>query len=125
MNLTNRDMVLQCMQRIESIQHALDLLDQIKRLIWDDHRSREIDEGDIGRILIEKELGEWRNLCMWGLTVTDAERDRIKTAVHERFLRNGMSVAHWWNNGVAPSSYLTADEEQFREMARKAFAPTD
>ena len=123
MNLTNQDMVLQCMQRIESIQHAIGMLEQINRLIWDYHRHQEIDEGNIRRILMDKEIAEWRNLCMWGLTVSDDERDRIKLAVHERFLRKEMSVSHWWNNGVTPSSYLSADEEQFREMARKAFAP--
>lgn len=125
MKLTNKDMVMQCMQRIESIQHAVEMLDQVNRLLYDECRHQQIDEGNLRTLLINKELNEWRNVAMWGLTLDDAERDRIKLAVHARFLRKDMAVAHWLNNGVAPSSYMQADEDAFREMARKAFAPGD
>ena len=123
LKLTNKDMVLQCMQRIEALQHAVGMLDQIKRMIYEEGRQKTIDEGNLRQILIDKELGEWRNVAMWGLTLSDDERDRVKAAVHQRFLRDDMHVAFWFNGGELPTSWMRADEDAFREMARKAFAP--
>lgn len=64
-------------------------------------------------------------MAMWGLTLDDAERNRIKAAAHHRFLRDGISVGTWLNDGVEPSKWLTSDAEEFRDMARKAFGPKD
>lgn len=84
----------------------------------------EIDCGNLHRELLDSELHEWRNLFMWALTLGDEARDRIKAAAHERFLRDGMHVAHWLTpEGTTPGKWLSTDEEEFREMARAAFAP--
>jgi hypothetical protein len=117
-------MVLKSMQRIEYLQHAVEMLDQISRMIYDDGRHKTVDEGNLRRLLIDKELAEWRTVSMWGLTLSDAERDRVKAAVHQRFMRDDMHVASWFNGGDLPTSWLQADEEAFREMAKKAFGPT-
>jgi len=124
MKLKNTDMVLQSMQRIEYLQHAVEMLDQISRMIYDDDRHKTVDEGNLRRLLIDKELAEWRTVSMWGLTLSDAERDRVKAAVHQRFMRDDMHVASWFNGVVLTTSWLQADEEAFREMAKKAFGPT-
>ena len=87
--------------------------------------STEIDHGDIINKLYEEEMVEWRKLAMWGLTLDDADRDRIKAAVHQRFLRDGMSVHDWMSDGVAAGSWLSSDEAEFRAMAKKAFAPKE
>ena len=124
MKLKNTDMVLQSMQRIEALQHAVGMLDQIKRMIYDESRHKTVDEGNLRQILIDKELAEWRNVAMWGLTLSEAERDRVKAAVHQRFMRDDMHVASWFNGGALPTSWMQADEEAFREMAKQAFGPT-
>ena len=39
---------------------------------------------------------------------------------------DGMSVKSWLHpSGISPSSWLASDEEEFREMAKKAFAPKE
>lgn len=123
MKLKNTDVVLQSMQRIEHLQHAVGMLDQIKHMLYDEVRHQSIDEGNLRRILIDKELAEWRSVSMWGLTLSDADRDRVKAAVHQRFLRDDMHVASWFNGGDLPTSWLQADESEFRAMAKKAFGP--
>jgi len=59
------------------------------------------------------------------LTLDREEQDRIKAAVYDRFLRDGMSVATWMNNGTSPGSWLSCNEDAFREMAKAAFAPKE
>lgn len=125
MKLKNTDMVMQSMQRIESLQQAVEMLDKIKRMLYEEARHQSIDEGNLRRILIEKELAEWRTVSMWGLTLSDAERDRVKAAVHQRFMRDDMHVASWFNGGELPTSWLQADEDKFRAMAKKAFGPAE
>ncbi len=90
-------------------------------------KDRDFKIGDdiVYTTLMRSELDEWRNLLIWGLTCSHEAIDRIKAAVHERFLADRMHVAHWFQNDEYPSSWLTADEEEFREMAKKAFAPKD
>jgi len=75
--------------------------------------------------LMQSELEEWRNLLIWGITCDHNTVDRIKAAVHERFLAERMHVASWFHNGETPSGWLTSDEKEFREMAKKAFAPKE
>lgn len=125
MKLKNTDMVMQSMQRIESLQQAVEMLDKINRMLYEEARHQSIDEGNLRRILIEKELAEWRTVSMWGLTLSDAERDRVKAAVHQRFMRDDMHVASWFNGGELPTSWLQADEDKFRAMAKKAFGPAE
>jgi hypothetical protein len=72
-------------------------------------------------MLIEQELELWRNLFMWAMTLPQKEIDRIKAAAYERFL-DKFSVSHWLGD---PTSWSQATEDEFREMARKAFKPAD
>ena len=88
-------------------------------------RDRDYKRGD-GKLLsdlMQAELDEWRNLLMWALVADIDTQDRIKAAAHQRFLSERHAVAQWFNDGAYPSSWLKADENEFREMARKAFAP--
>lgn len=123
MKLTNKDIVEQCMQRIELMQQHVQNIDNAARFLGEARRWETVDLGNLRHGLIDQELAEWRKLAMWGLTLDDAERDRIKAAVHDRFLRDGMHVADWFSGGVSPNSWLSSDESEFREMAKAAFAP--
>ena len=90
-------------------------------------RDRDYKQGD-GKVfsdLMKWELDEWRNLSMWGLTGDQKTQDKIKSAVHERFLSDKMHVADWFHNGESPSSWKVSTEEEFRAMARKAFLGED
>jgi hypothetical protein len=69
------------------------------------------------------ELDEWRSLLLWGMVADQELQDRVKAAAHERFLADRMDVAKWFTGKENPSRYLTADDEEFRAMAKKAFAP--
>lgn len=89
---------------------------------WGERSGKHVS-GNTYELLIEKELSEWRGIMMWGLVVDDATRDRIKAAAHDRFLSEKQSVNKWWNDGQEASHWYTSTEEEFREMARKAFAP--
>lgn len=124
MKLTNSTAVRECMERIEMFQTHIKHIDHAATVIHQRMMQKTIDYGNVRSLMIELELQEWRNLAMWGLTVSDEERDRIKAAVHQRFLRDDMNVATWLNGGFNPSGWLVADEKAFRAMARKAFSPS-
>jgi hypothetical protein len=125
MNITNNDVVEEIMGRIEAAQLHVQSLENIVHHIQSYRRWDHVDISAIHQSLMDIELNEWRNLFMWALTLTPEEQDRVKAAAHERFLRKGMSVAHWLNNGVLPGQWLAADEQEFREMAARAFGPTN
>lgn len=82
-------------------------------------------DGKVLEDLISWELDEWRGLLLWGLVADQPTQDRIKAAAHERFLSNKRSVRQWLNNDIAPDRYLSATDEEFRDMAKKAFAPNE
>lgn len=125
MKFTNKQMVEEAMARIEQLQAHISAIEAAGRCLNErnPHQSFKIDYGNLRDILIQNELDEWRNLFMWAITLDDEERDRIKAAGYHRFLRDGMHVAHWINNGVSARSWLQSDDEQFRVMARKVFIP--
>ncbi len=125
MKLTNKSIAVGCLERIEVLQEHVRRVNDAVHYIRSLDRRTEIDHGDIINKLYEEEMVEWRKLAMWGLTLDDADRDRIKAAVHQRFLRDGMSVHDWMNDGVAAGSWLSSDEAEFRAMAKKAFAPKE
>lgn len=125
MKITNKKVIEECMVRIKTAQEHISALEMAGYFIRDVRRYRNVEYGNIRDLLIEIELDEWRNLAAWGLTLNDAERDRVKAAVYQRFLRDGMSVGKWLGNGIEPSQWLVSEEEDFREMARKAFGPKD
>ncbi len=127
MKLTNKDAVLQCLQRIELFQRHQEAVRGAIQCIYTERGNAQqstVDAGSLLDILHRMELDEWRNLAMWGLTLDDAERDRIKAAVHERFLRDGMDVRRWLTpDGRSAQAWCNANEAEFREMARAAFSP--
>lgn len=126
MKLTNKDIVIGCLQRIDILQeHARRVQEAcvyVRRL---NSFSTDVDDGNLTQKLYEEENDEWRKLAMWGLTLDDADRDRIKAAVHQRFLRDGMSVHDWMNNGASAGSWLSSDDAEFMAMAKKAFGPKE
>jgi len=122
MKFTNKKMTEEAMVRIEQIQSHIAAIDAAARFIrMHCGRHIDVDYGSIREQLITAELDEWRNLFLWAITLDDAVRDRIKAAAHQRFLADGMHVADWMNGGVSPGSWLSADEDEFREMAKSAF----
>ena len=125
MKLTTKDIVIGCLERIGVLQeHVRRVNDALIYINMIDSFAK-VDAGDIIIRLTMSENNEWRKLSMWALTLDGADQDRIKAAVHQRFLRDGMSVADWINGGVTPGWWLQSDEEEFRAMAKKAFAPKE
>lgn len=127
MKLTNKEIVKQALVRIEVLRKDMDNLQAIQRRLGSRYTSdlKKPDFGNIFQLLVERELDEWRGVFMWGMTLEDKDRERIKAAAHQSFLREGIGVSHWWNDGESPSSWLVADEEKFRAMAKKAFGPKE
>lgn len=125
MKITNKQVVEECMVRIEQLQAHIKAIEAAAWCLRARKRWVDVNYGNIHDLLISEELEEWRNLALWGLTLDDAERDRVKAAAHQRFLRDGMSVGTYLNNGIEPSQWLVADNEAFRQMAKRAFGPKD
>lgn len=125
--ISNKNLIFECMKRIELLQHYIKEIDEAASYISNRKfgYSFKLDYGNIRSALIDMELEEWRNLCMWGLTVDKDTKDRIKAAVYDRSLRDGISVSHWLNDGVEPGTWLTADEKEFRKMAKELFKPKE
>ena len=88
------------------------------------YREREKNNPD-GTIdaLYRLEMNQWHNLMMFGLCLEGEERDRIKAEVRQRFLGDVASVKEWLGDGSG--AWLAADEDAFRDMVRKAFAPRE
>ena len=124
MRITNNNVVEECLSRIDMLQtmikHVEEARDFVNSFSYYDNK---VDCGNLRSRLIDKEIDEWRNLAMWGLTLEPDEQDRIKGAVYQRFLSENTSISHWLNNGITPSSWFAEDEEKFREMALNAFKP--
>lgn len=115
------DIAKECMARVMMAQEYIKAVEGAAYYINSINRYAKIDYGSIRDQLINLELAAWRDLAMWGLVVDKDIQDRIKAAAHDRFLRNGMSVSWWLNNGVEPGQWLDADEVTFRKMAADAF----
>lgn len=126
MKLTNKDVVSDCLAQIDAIQaHIRNVeaaLYQARRLGKD--RDGKLSAQPLFDALHAAELDAWRKVAMWGLTLDDADRDRIKAACADRFFQNGASLGSWLSrDGTEPSSYLKADEDEFRSMVARVFAP--
>ena len=119
--MKNKEIVTKLLEKIELVQEMIRSIDAITCMLsGSDFRHRKPDRGNLRELLVEEELECWRNIFMWAMTLGEKERDRIKAAAHERFLGKQMSVGYWLGNA---SSWTKASEDEFREMARKAFAP--
>lgn len=127
MKFTPRKIAEEQLVKIEMLQQMIQEFSHMTSFL---HNLRifegKVDAGNIHHLLIQRELSEWRNLFMFALTLSDEERDRIKAAAYERFLRDDMNVSSWMSpSGISPSFWLASDEEEFRAMARKAFGPRE
>ena len=122
MLIGRKQIVINGLARVEAIQKMIIQLDDMCSFIGS-HTRKTVDIGDIRSELVRIELDEWRTIAMWGLTLSDEDRDRVKAAMHEEFLGKDRVVSHYLNNGVSPGMWLSADDEEFREMARDAFRP--
>lgn len=127
MKVTSKQVVEECLVRIQLLQEHTNAINAAAYFIdhLEPHYSTQVNFGNLREKLINLELEEWRKLFMWALTLTTEEQDRIKAAAHDRFLNNKAYVAHWFTGGAYTGKWLVADEEEFREMARKVFAPKE
>lgn len=124
MKFSSKRMVEEALKRIDVLQGYIAAIDSATSYIYNIEHSKIVDSGSLRKTLIEMELGEWRHLFLWGITLDQAERDRIKLAGYQRFIKD-IDISPWLNNGIKNSSYLTADKEEFLEMAAHAFAPSE
>jgi len=127
MKVTNKQVVEESLVLIQLLQEHTNAVDAAASFIrhLKPHYTTPVDFGNLREKLINLELEEWRKLFMWALTLTTEEQDRIKAAAHDRFLNNKTYVAHWFTEGGYTGKWLVADEEEFREMTRKVFAPKE
>jgi hypothetical protein len=125
MKITNKQIVEESMVRIEQLQLHIAAIDAAVRCLSERRKNFQIDFGNLRDALYYEEMNEWREMFMWGLTLSDDDRDRIKMAAHQRFLRDGMYAAKWFNNGRTPGSWLSADEAEFRAMVKSVFSPAE
>ncbi len=118
--LTKKDMIIQAMARIDVIKKHRENI----QLAW---RFSGVENDITVRVIMEalwqKEVYEWMSVAMWGLTLDDSDRDRIKAAAYDMFLSQGKGVRHWLFDGENPGRWLAADEDEFRKMAAEAFSP--
>lgn len=122
-----KDLTIQAMVRIEQCQMHQKALDAVVSYLYDAGRGihKQLNTGELRDQLYSLELQEWRNAFMWSLAVDEDVRERVRAAAHERFLANNMAVEHHFTGKAHPSRWLVADEEEFRAMARAAFAPKE
>lgn len=121
---SNKDVIIDTLASIEAAQEQLIRFDEMLSYIRGHNRYTELSTGNIRETIYGIEINQWRRLLMWAITLTDEERDRIKAAVHHRFLRKDQSIIDWINGGISPSFWYTAEEVEFRELVEKTFAPS-
>ena len=123
MKLSNKDIIEKRLAEIEAVGQHIKAVESAASYAYrakHPHRPA-IDCTALLSALHERELSLWRDVFMFGLTLDSEEQDRIKAAGYERFLSARMHVAEYHTPGV--SSYLTADDDEFRAMCAKLFAP--
>ena len=128
MKVTNKQVVEECLVCIQLLQEHINAVNAAAYFVdrlEPHYNTTPVDFGNLRERLFNLELEEWRKLFMWALTLTTEEQDRIKAAAHDRFLNNKTYVAHWFTEGGYTGKWLVADEEEFREMTRKVFAPKE
>lgn len=125
MKFNKRATVESLLVRLEVLQtHTNNIRAACAHLQARGHREA-IECGDLQNLLHEEECETWKNLFMWAMTLSDADRDRIKCLAHDVFLKEHVSVVEIWQDTGSFGAYLAADDDAFREMARKAFAPRE
>lgn len=125
--IRNAEIIIQIMSKIELLQSFIKEIDEASSYVANakSNYSFKLDTGNLRSTLIDMELEQWRHLCMWGLTIEDETKERIKASVYSRSLRDGISVYDWIDGGVSPGKWLTASEDEFRAMAKELFKPKE
>ena len=121
---TNKKYLEECLTRIQYLQE----LQQNVMVATNYLHSACHDNLNTGNILdklYDAELKEFRTLFIFALTVDDETKDRIKLIAHERFLKAKCDISYLFNDGMVNQAYSCQTEEEFREMARIAFAPKE
>lgn len=121
---TNKEVVLDVLASIEITEKWISEFDAMVRYAREQNKFAEISSGNLREILYGIEIDQWRKLLMWGITLDDKDRDRIKGMVHNRFLSHNMGVIDWLNNGIQPSRWFSAEEDEFRSLVEKTFYPS-
>lgn len=125
MKFTQRKVAEQLLAQIELIQMHVQNIDNATYCLNQETSSNtNVNLGNLRSLLMQKEMDAWRSLFMWSLTLNNEEQDRIKAAAHERFLKGDKTVSAFLEHCM-PGRWIVADKEEFREMARKAFAPKE
>ncbi len=113
------------MVQIEIAQTHIRNLDSILHYLSSVSPGEKLNIGDVRSRLIARELSLWQDICMWGLTLDNDARDRIKAAAYDRMLKDKAVCSYLSEDGTTPGRWLSSDAAEFREMARKAFAPAE
>ena len=121
--MNKQQMLEEAMGRIMQIREMQESYVACVHALRRGDRDYQAGDGKVLNDLIAWELKEWRSLLLWGIVCDQATQDRVKAAVHERFLSDRMDVSEWFNNGISPGKWLTADEDEFRKMAKDEFSP--
>jgi hypothetical protein len=124
MSKNNRDVIRNILEQIKYVETLKRHVDTAIHYLQQRNPHRQIDFGDFRASLFQAELDLYRELFMWALTVDEKEQARIRAAAHQRFIGDSKDVSRYMNpDGFTLDSWLSCDEHEFREMAKKAFAP--
>jgi hypothetical protein len=127
MKFTSKKMVEQALENIRTLQeHQKAVQAALYRAREMGGRGTEVDSGSLYNTLMTLELTQWRNLFMFGMTLDGDEKERIQAAAVGRFLSDKSYVGNYITNQHGdPTSYYTADEEEFRKMVKESFFKKD
>ena len=118
--MKNKDLVLKLMKEIEIARKHYSAVQRAMGYATDGIYYNTTFSDDLLNALNHRELELWRQVFMFGLTLPAADQERIKAAAYEEFLSPDRSVREYITSG---HQWLVSEEEEFREMARKLFAP--
>jgi hypothetical protein len=122
--MKNKELVIQLMEKIETTRNHYQAIHSAMYFARNNgYYSDTVFSADLTRALVDIELGLWRQVFMFGMTLNDKEQERIKAAAYQRFLADGISVKDYLPGGANAGSWLVSDEEEFREMCKKLFVP--
>jgi hypothetical protein len=112
-----QEIIEECFTKILRYQHHIDSVYAAQHSI---ENFKDNDPGNLLEHLYAAQNREWRNLFMFGLVSNEPIRDRIKAAAYENFLSDRIHVASYFTKS---SSWMSADEKDFRRMCCELFAP--
>ena len=116
--MKNKEYVLKLLEEIEVTQSHFNAVRSAMNYASTGSYINRCFNEDLLDALSHIELDLWRRVFMFGMTLKDEDRNRVKAAAYQRFLSSG---------GREPShaSWLKVDEKEFREMTREVFAPKE